>query len=101
MCDRFAFGLYVVDRRRTRAVSAAPTEHEQIPACGAIQFLWRNLVRHASDFVCPQVHHVLMVGWVVAHVAGDILLFEAADTVLQAGGPGNRPGAREPFVATI
>ena len=54
-----------------------------------------------GDLRGPRVDHVLMVGRVVADVAGDVLLFQAADAVLQAGRAGERPGPGQPLVALV
>ena len=45
--------------------------------------------------------HVLVVGRLVVDVAGDVLLFEAADAVLQARRAGDRPRAHEHRVALV
>ena len=52
-------------------------------------------------FLGPQLDHPLMVLAVVADVAREILLFQAADPVHQAGRARQGPGPRQAFVAGI
>ena len=54
----------------------------------------RNLARNSGNFRGARIDHVLMVCRLVVHVSGDVFLFQAADSVHQAGcaGDGPRPG---------
>ena len=88
----FAFGLHVMDGGRTCAVGAAPAHDQQVAACRAVDFLRRKFVGDVRHFRGPRVDHVLMVVRIVVHIAGDILLFQAADAVFEAGVPGKAQG---------
>ena len=55
----------------------------------------RNIRRNASDLGGAQVHHLLVVGRVVADVAGAVFLLDAANTVHQSRRPRNGPGASQ------
>ena len=46
---------------------------EQFSMVRSVYFLKRNLVRNVSNFLCPQVNHMLVIIRIVAHVTRDIL----------------------------
>ena len=71
------------------------------PRRRAVELLRRNVVGDVGHLLGPRVDHVLVVGRIVADVAGDVLLLEAADAVLEAGRAGKRPGPGEPLVALV
>ena len=55
----------------------------------------RNILRDALYFFGARANHVLVIQWFVVDVAGDVLLFDAADAMFEAWSAGNGPGARE------
>ena len=65
------------------------------PRLRAVDLDRRDLVRDARDLLGAQLHHALVVRRVVGDVAGDVLLLEAADAVLEARRARDRPGARQ------
>ena len=67
----------------------------------AVDLLRRNIVGNTGDLPGPQIDHVLVVGRIVADAAGDVLLFQPANAVHQAGRAGHRPGAGKRLVACV
>ena len=78
----FALRLQGVNGRGAGAVGAAPAEHQQIAARRAIQLLRRDVLGNVRHLCGARVHHVLVIGRVVADIARDVLLLQAADAVL-------------------
>ncbi len=74
-----------------------PGDDEQIAGRIAFGNDFRNILRDAGDFFGADADHVLVVERLVIDVAGDVLLFDAADAVFEAGSAGNGPGASERF----
>src|SRR6185503_2836931 len=74
---------------------AAPTEDEQIPALGSEHLGLGDLARDAGDLPRTRPDHLLVVHGRVAHVAGDVIVLEAPDAVLETGRTGYYPRARE------
>ena len=88
-CTAVAHAPYVPPQLSTsRSPLAGPST-----SCGGMS--WATL-RH---FLRPRLDHVLVILGVVADVAGDVLLFQAADAVHQARRAGKRPRPRQPLVA--
>src|SRR6476646_8061878 len=88
----FALGL---DGGGDRAVGGAPGDDQQIAV--GIAFgndVW-NVLRDGFDFGGADANHFFVIERFVIDVTGDVLLFEAADAVFEAGSAGNGPGARE------
>src|SRR5690606_12317019 len=83
---------------RDRAVRRTPAQHQDL---GALSGRAVRVVHHGVRHVDPVhlglagAHHVVVVGRVVADVAGAVLLLDAADAVLQAGRAGDGPRAGE------
>ena len=90
-----------VHRSEDRAISTTPADNQQIAGVGSVDRLLRDVAGNAGDLGGTQVDHPLVVFRVVAHVASDILLLQAADAVFQAGRAGNGPGAGQFLVAQI
>ena len=65
------------------------------PLSGPVQSMSCPAGLMLATFGRAGADHVLVVGRVVVDVAGDVLLFEAADAVLRPGVPGKRPRADE------
>ena len=93
--DRKTPRLRPLDGRESRAVRAAPAEHEQCAFLLADDLQVRDVVGDALDLLGAEAHHAVVVLGVVAHVAGDVGLLEAADAVLEAGRAGDGPRPRE------
>ncbi len=77
------------------AEGRAPSQHEQLAFGIAVDFDRIDVVGDVGDLPGPGVDHQLMVVRVVGDVAGDVLLLEPADAVLEARRAGNRPAAGE------
>src|SRR5437773_1929993 len=92
---RFARRLQLAHRLRDRAVGAAPADDQQL-ALGRPEDLERGYFPDdAGDLARAHADHLLVVGGRVAHVAGQVLLLEPADAVLEVGRAGDDPRARE------
>ena len=87
-----------LDRAADGAVGGAPAEDQQVARGRARRpRASRDVVGDAArSSACAQQLHPVVVVRVVADVAGDVGLLEAADAVLEAGraGDGPRPGER-------
>ena len=85
-----------LDRAPDRAVGRAPAEDQQVAAVGPEDLERRDVVGDPGDLRLAQELHPVVVVRVVADVAGDVGLLEAADPVLEAGraGDGPLPGER-------
>ena len=93
MPDARALGPLGLERGGDRAVRRAPGDNQQI--AGGIPFRHDvgDIVRDRFHFRGARADHVLMIQRVVIHVAGHVLLLNAADAVLEAWRAGNGPGA--------
>src|SRR6266511_3079748 len=76
---------------RDRAIGRSPAEDEQLGALLAVDDEIRDVGRDAGDLLGAELGHPRVVVWLVADVAGDVLLLEAADHVLQALGARQGP----------
>src|SRR5580658_2003 len=72
-----------------------PGDDQQIARRIAFGNDFGNILRNPFDFFGAGANHVFVVQRLVVDVAGDVLLFDAADAMLEAGGAGNGPRARE------
>ena len=95
VADAVALGALRLQRGGDRAVGRAPGDDQQIAVGIARGNHIGNVLRDGFDFGRAQAHHFFVVQRFVVHVAGDVLLFQAADAMLKAGRAGNGPGARE------
>ena len=78
-----ALRLSGLDRRGNSAIGTAPTHNQQLALLGPFHFGRRNLLRDFRHLLMPDAHHLFVVGRSVADIAGQIILFNAADTVLK------------------
>ena len=94
--DGPAVGVQALDRRADGPVRRAPAEDEQVAARRAEDLERRDVVGDARDLGLAQELHGVVVVRVVADVARDVGLLQAADAVLEALGAGHgpRPGER-------
>src|SRR5689334_17434944 len=103
MCTRDAYSALArtAHSRPDRALARAPPEHQQLCLRIAVDRERRHLSGDARDLRGPHLGHAFVVGRVVGDVAGLRFLLESADSVLEAGRAGYRPGARLTLVAGI
>ena len=101
MGHRAPLGLHFAHGRGTGAVGAAPARDQQLALGRAIDGLRGNVQGDVGHLLGPQIDHVLVVRRLVIDVAGDVLLFQAADAVHQARRAGNRPRAGQALVAGV
>ena len=80
-----ALAVEALDRAPDRAVRGAPAEDQQVAAVRPEDLERRDVVGDPGDLRLAQQLHPVVVVRVVADVAGDVGLLEAADAVLQAG----------------
>ena len=80
-----AAALQPLDRAPDRAVRRAPAEHEQVALGRPIDLERRDVRGDAGDLGLAQQLHPVVVVRVVAHVAEDVGLLEAADPMLETG----------------
>ena len=92
MANLASSGARRFDGRGDGAGSRAPRNDKQV-ACGiAFGQHIGNVLAHGGNFCRADTHHVLVVKRLVVHVAGAILLFQAANAVLESRSAGERPG---------
>src|SRR5690348_1597135 len=84
-----------LDRGGNRAVGGAPGHDEQIALGISGRLNGRNILRNGFHFRGADANHFFVIQRLIIDVAGDVLLFEAADAMLEAGCAGNGPGTRE------
>ena len=101
MCHRQAFTLAAFDRCRTGAKCTAPTDDKQLTIFWPDDFLLRDIIRNVVDLLLTYIRHVLVVIRIITDVAGDILFFQAANSVLQPRRAGQGPGSRQPLISGI
>ena len=89
--DGLAVGLEPLDRAADRAVGGAPAEDQQVAPLGPVDLEIGDVVGDPGDLGRPERLHPVVVVGVVADVAGDVRLLQAADAVLEAGRPGHGP----------
>ena len=77
------------------AVGRAPGDDQQIAIGVARRNHVGNVLNDGFDLGRAHANHFFVVQRLVVHVAGDVLLFQAADAVLEARRAGNGPGTRE------
>ena len=82
-----------------RPLARAPADDEQLGAVLVVDVEVGDV--DAGHLGRPQRGHARVVGGVVADLAGDVLLLQAADAVRQAGRAGDRPRARAVVVARV
>ena len=80
---------------RNRAVRPAPAQHQRLRAVRVVDLELGDVLRDPGDLLRAQAHHQVVVLGVVADVAGDVLLLQTADAVLEARCARNRPWPRE------
>ncbi len=96
MADRFAGLARLGDRLRDRPVGRAPAHNHQVAAGLADgHILRRDVVGDAENLVGAGVGHLLVVGRLVADVAGIIALLDPADPVRQPRCARLDPDARQ------
>ena len=88
-------------RLRDRPVRAAPSDHQHLPL--GIEEGLRRLqpIGDAADLLGAGAHHLLVIVRVVADVAGERILLQAADAVLETGSSRNGPGPGKLLVALV
>ena len=91
MGDAPALAVEPLDRAPDRAVRRAPAEDQQVAAVRPEDLQRRDVVGDPGDLRLAQELHPVVVVRVVADVAGDVGLLEAADPVLEAGRSRDRP----------
>src|SRR5262249_37191847 len=96
-----SLALGALDSGDGAAVSAAPADDQQIALGRAINRQLGNVIGNVGNLLGAGFDHVLMVHGIVADVPGDVFFFQAADTVLQPRGSGNRPLAHEALIALV
>src|SRR4029077_8683011 len=74
---------------------AAPAEHEQLALLLAVDDELGEPIGDARHLLGAQTHHGVVVLRVVRHVAGAVLLLDAADAVLETRRAGDRPRPRQ------
>ena len=84
-----------VQRRGNGTVRRAPGDNQQIAFRIAGGNDVGNVLHDGRNFCGADAHHVLVIQRLVVDVAGDVLLFEAADAMLEARCAGNGPGPRK------
>ena len=89
---KFALGI---DRCGDGTMSGAPGDDEQVAVGIAGRDDIGNVLRDGFDLGRANTNHFFVVQRLVVDVAGDVLLFEAADAMFKAGSAGNGPGARQ------
>src|SRR5262245_57262357 len=95
MADAVAEFTLSVYRGGDGAMRGAPCDDEKVAVGIAGWQDVRNVLRDGFGFCGAHPNHFFVVKRFVVDVAGDFLFFEAADTVLEAGSPGDGPRARE------
>ena len=98
VADLLALRTQHVGRLAERAERAAPAEHEHVAGALAAQIGRADLLRDARDLLGAHLRLLLVVGGVVRDVAGERVLLDAADAVLETGRAGDDPLARERLV---
>src|SRR5438132_3344935 len=84
------------------AVSRAPRDNKQIAVGIASGNDVRDILDDGFDFCGANANHVFVVQRFIVDVAGDVLFFEPADAVFEAGRARNGPWTRESVrIATI
>jgi hypothetical protein len=73
------------------ASSAAPADDQQLTRVRTVDLERWQAARDAFDLLLAHLDHLGVVLGLVGHVARDVLLGEAADPMLEPGGPGDRP----------
>src|SRR5205807_5024194 len=100
VADVLAARIELLGRPRERAVRTAPADDEHVTFLRAAHLGRRDLARDAGYLAGADAHHLLVVRRRVADVAGDVLLGEAADAVLQTRRAGPHPRARQRLLIT-
>ena len=102
VADQLALRRQLLLRLAERAVGAAPADHEHVAGLGAAEVELADVLRDPRDLLGADVGLLLVVVRRVRDVAGQRVLLDAADPVLEAGRAGDHPGARErPRVALV
>src|SRR6266478_3701757 len=91
-CPEFALGFY---GGGDGAVRGAPRYDQQIAFGIAYGNNIRNVLDDGFDFCGANANHVFVVQRFVIDVASDVLLFQTADAVFEAGSSWNGPRARQ------
>ena len=76
-------------------VGGTPGDDQKIAGGIAFRNYFGNILGDAGNFFGSGADHVFVIQRLVVDVAGDVLLFDAADAMFEAGGTGDGPGARE------
>ena len=92
VADAVALCALRFERGGDRAVGGAPGDDQQIAVGIARGNDVGNVLGDGFHFGGAQAHHFFVVQRLVVHVAGDVLLFQAADAVLEPGVPGMAQG---------
>src|SRR5438067_13917500 len=95
VADLASSGASRFDGRGDGAGRRAPGNDEQVAGRIAFGQNIRDVLADSRDFCGANAHHVFVVQGLVVHVASAVLLFEAANAVLEPGGAGPRPGPRQ------
>ena len=95
VADAQALGALRLHGGGDGAVGGAPGDDEQIAVGIAGRNSVGNVLDDGFDLGSAQANHFFVVQRFVVHVAGDVLLFQAADAMFEAGRAGNGPGTRQ------
>ena len=89
------------DRLRDRPVRPAPADDQDVAVGVEVRLGGIESVGDAPHLLGARAHHLLVVLRVVADVAGESVLLQSADPVLEAGRSRNGPRPRELLVALV
>ena len=99
--DRDVLFAHAAGRGADHAVGRAPAEHQQLGALVGVDLERGSSSASFSSLRRAQLRHQRVVEGVIADVAAAVLLLEAAEAVLEAGGSGDRPGPGAALVAEV
>src|SRR2546428_10278656 len=95
VCHAMTGALELSDGLPDRTEGAPPADEQQVTFGRPEHLGRRNLTNDARDLARSDAHHLFVVRGRVTDVAGQILLLETADAVLEARRPGDDPGTRQ------
>src|SRR5579864_17488 len=95
VADLAALGALRVHSGGDGSMRRAPRDNQQIAVRIAGRLDFRNVLRDGRDLRGADAHHFFVVQRLIVDVAGDILLFEAADAVLEPRRARHGPGTRQ------
>src|ERR1700741_276518 len=95
MANFAAFFALSLDRLGNRAKRGTPGNDQKVTVRIAIWHHVRDVLCDGIDLCGTDAHHVFVVQRLVIDIAGDVLLFQAADAVFESRRARNGPGPRQ------